>query len=183
MATETEIAQILVVLAASYPRFELKKETVAAYVEFLHDLPADELRMAARDCAVSKDFFPSVHELRQAVAEMHREKMGVPSAFDAWQEVCGHPKDGLSRRVLENAGGWVIEESVMSWSHPLVERVAVQMGWPRFPTSEEIGVDRAHFFKAYDYAVGQALKENVRLPEVAAYIGASNSAMKLGDGL
>ncbi len=177
-----ELVQILTVLGAAYPRFGMTKETIVAYYEFLQDLPADELRMAARDCAISKDFFPSVHELRQAVADLRREKLGVPSAFEAWQEVCRRPKDGLSRRVLEGDAGWVIEESDVPWSHPLVERVALQMGWPRFPDSEETGVDRAHFYKAYDYALGQALKEHIRLPEVAAYIGNHSDLPKIGDG-
>lgn len=177
-----ELVKILSVLAAAYPRFNLTPETITAYYEFLKDLPADELAAAARECATSYDFFPSVHELRKAVSGIRCKQRGVPSSYEAWQEVCHRPKDGNLRRVVEEDGQNIIEIIPVPWSHPLVERVAYQMGWPRFPESDEIGVDRAHFLRAYEYAMNDAIGDNIRLPEVTAYIESARSGpMRLGD--
>ncbi len=170
MATREETVEILTVLAAAWPKFTLKKETITAYYMMLKDIDADALRAATLRCANSGDFFPSVHELRRAVAENMREAAHIPSAYEAWEEVTSRPKDGLTKRVVEEDGQWIIYKTTIPWSHPIVEKVAYQMGWPSFPVSDEIGVDRAHFLRAYEYALDAAMRDSVQLPEVRGYI-------------
>ncbi len=178
MATKKELLEILAFLAAAFPRFELTEATITVYINLLEDLPADELRAAAKQCATGDDFFPSVHELREAVAELWRAKQRIPNAFEAWKELLEHPKDGYQTRAIEEGGQNIIEKTAISWSHPLVERVARQMGWPAFPTSDEIGVDRAHFYRAYEYALNKAMRDSVQLPEVRAYIEAGSISIQ-----
>lgn len=178
MASKVEISKILAILAASYPRFELKNETVAAYFEMLKDLSAVDLKAASLRCANEGDWFPSVHQIRKAVAENLRQANGVPSAYEAWEEVKQFPKDGFSSIVIEEGEQFTILKRRMHWSHPLVEKVAKQMGWPDFPISNEIGVDRAHFFKAYEYALSEAMRDQVQLPEVKAYIEINQAKLK-----
>lgn len=170
MATKDEVVKILAILGAAYPNFRMAAETPAAYYEFLNDLPGEELLLAARVCANSGTFFPSVHELRRAVGELRTGRAGVPSPYEAWQEVTQRPKDGKGKRLLSENGGWVIETWDIPWSHPLVERVAYQMGWPDFPISDEIGVDRAHFLRAYEQVVERAGRDGLQPPEVVAYL-------------
>lgn len=179
MATKSEITQILAILGATYPRFTLTTEVIAAYVMFLKDIPADALKAAALRCAASLDFFPSVHELRQAVADNWRKAQRIPSALEAWQEV-NNARPEVSW-VEEVDGKFYINKKTYEWSHPMVERVAKLLGWPKDFPGDVPGVDRAHFFKAYDATVGDALEETMRLPEVAAFIE-NNSVAKLEPG-
>jgi len=178
MASKKDVAAILALLSAAYPRFTLTENTVATYYLFLKDLGSNDLQIAAKRCASTQEFFPTVYELRQAVAETMREIQRLPGTYEAWDEVVHFPKDGFFSRVVEeklegNKTQLVIEKCPVIWSHPLVEKVAHQMGWPAFPDLENLGVDRAHFFRAYEYALDAALRDCVQLPEVKDYVDRS----------
>jgi len=165
MATDKDIKEILLILAASYPRFTATDETCKAYTLFLKDIPKEELRAAAAWCATNKDFFPSVHELRQAVATLHRKASNLPAAAEAWEAVLHAHKP---YELWANGGREWVE---YQWPHPLVERVAKALGWPaNFPGDDTLMADRAHFFKAWAEMVDDALVDEVTLPEVRAFI-------------
>ena len=188
MASEHEITQILVMLAAAYPRYNLTKETVMVYVRLLSDLPAADLQAAALQCAVSRDFFPSVHELRAAVNEINEHAAGIPSAYEAWEETSKALPPYSAAVELED-GTCAIEPVVHTWSHPVVEATARLLGWPSSFPGDVPGVDRAHFFKAYEDALSRARAGKLQLPEVAAYTEQLRSGatevtdlLKLGTG-
>lgn len=177
MATDKDVLEVLTMLAAVYPRYELTKETVGAYAILLQDLDADDLRAAAKDLATKSKWYPSVHEIRAAVAGFAAQAAGVPTAYEAWQEVI-NTGPSVKREAKESTDGWAIERTVYQWSHPIVEMVAVQMGWPKFPTSEDsIMADRAHFLKAYQQAVDDAMQEQMTLPEVRDYVEAKRQQL------
>ena len=178
MATERDILEIITVIAASKPQFSLTKETIKAYTMMLKDLDADELKAAAMAANASTPFFPSVYEIRKAAAEHRRQASGIPSVLEAWNEVTSRPKDGYTKRVIEGEDGYTIEKTPVPWSHPFVERVAYLMGWPEFPSSSEIGVDRAHFTKAYNAELERAMSDSVQLPQVRAYIESKTVQLK-----
>lgn len=172
MASKQEVAAVLAILSAAYPRFTLTEQTVQTYYALLKDIEVDRLHVAAKRCASTQEFFPTVYELRRAVAEILREAQHLPSAFAAWEETINFPKDGFTSQVIEeekDGAKFVIEKRRQAWSHPLVELVAKQLGWPQFP-GENISTDRAHYFRAYEYALDAALRECVQLPEVRTYI-------------
>ena len=170
MATSDEITKVLAILAASYPRFQLTKETIAAYVQLLSDLPAPALKAAAMQCATSGTFFPSVHEIRQAVADLQRNARGIPSAFEAWYDVSNGPKAETLKGLEEEDGKFYITTHIREWSHPFVERVAKLLGWPEsFPGDNPVA-DRAHFFKAYDSLLAEEMSNAVRHPSIQGYI-------------
>lgn len=181
MATLSEISKVLTMLAAAYPRFTLTDDTSEVYARLLEDIPIDKLKAAALECATKIDFFPSVHELRNAVNNHARIAQGIPSAYEAWQEVStARPEYG---ELTEEDGQFIIEHHRHQWSHPLVERVARLLGWPDSFPGDNPSADRAHFFKAYDYTLADACDHNMRLPEVTAYIESARSGpMRLGAG-
>lgn len=65
MATESEIGSTLAFLAATYPRYQLTKDTVRAYAMGLDDIPAAALEVGARELAKSSKWFPTLSELRE----------------------------------------------------------------------------------------------------------------------
>lgn len=170
MASATEVSKIMAILSAAYPRFNSNASTIAAYHEMLKDIPAETLKVAALYCANNSEFFPSVYEIRSAVAEINRQAQNIPNMYQAWDEILRMPRQMEGSRIVEEDGKYIIEKYQVSFSHPLVEHVAKMMGWPKFPSSDEISVDRAHFFKAYDHMMRDAMKESIKLPEVKAYI-------------
>lgn len=173
MATKQDVLEVMTILAAAYPRFKLVKESITAYAMLLEDLDAEELRAAAKDRATKGVFFPSVHELRQAVVDMRRIANQVPTAYEAWQEVITTGPE-FRRDVVEVDGKLTIKSSKYVFTHPLVEQVARLMGWPgMFPTGEDsLMADRSHFLKAYDQALRQAMEQEITLPEVRDFIEA-----------
>lgn len=186
MADKKEIAEIIAVLSAAYPRFVLTEQTVTTYYMFLRDLEAEVLKIAAQRCATTQEFFPTVYELRRAVAETLREIQHLPSTYEAWEEVISFPKDGFLRKVINDNGSFIIEKCRVMWSHPMIEKVAHQMGWPDFPDEERLSTDRAHFFRAYEYALDAAMLDCVQLPEIRSYIErheSSPDALKIQAGI
>ena len=156
MALPNEVFQILAMLAATYPRFNLTKETSLVYSQMLRDIPADMLKAAALQCARTRDFFPSVNELLQAVYDLNSKIQGIPSPAEAWKEVA------------------LAKSDYRDWSHPLVKKVAYDLGWNNylFPT-DNISTDRAHFFKAYDRAIQDYFSDSYALPEIRDFIESS----------
>ena len=166
---DNEIVKILGVLAAAYPRFNLTEQTITAYTTFLRDMDAASLQAAAAQCATTRDFFPSVHELRQAVAELERKAAGLPTAYEAYEDACDAHKPYTLCGYDENHvyGERLIE---YKWLHSLVERVARQLGWPGDFPGDTPGVDRAHFVKAWEMAVTEKQQDSLMLPAVRDYI-------------
>ena len=193
MATNIEVAQVVAMLGSAYPNFSASKETVSVYYELLKDLPADLLKVAALQCCAEagRKFAPSVGELRGAAADITHKTQGIPSALEAWNDVCRAPKEGHYRHIDWDGSAPTIVITPFNWSHPIVERVAKLLGWPRFPDDDNVSIDRAHFFKQYEQEVLSATSAAVELPEVTRYIEAKQAAMlesgqevkKLADGM
>ncbi len=172
-------------LNAAYPRFSLTEETITVYIRLLGDLTAEDLQMAAVQAASDNTFFPSVHELRKAVVDLKRKSGNIPSSYEAWIEVSSNTKESWSEVVDLGEGNWGIEKKTYRFSHPLVEKVAREVGWPdRFPGGvNERMADRSHFIKAYDAAVGAVVDYEMMLPEVREYISTQRfGELEAGDG-
>lgn len=160
MASRETIRRCLVILVAAYPRTVLPEQTAGVYSELLADVDDDLLATAVQHHAATSKWFPSVAELRSAVADLADRAEGVPTAEDAWQEIC--EKMVLYPPVpLET--GWRVPE----FSHPLVlEAVNVLGGWVRLGESEHGIADRAHFFKIYPQLAARRRAEVSMLPSV-----------------
>lgn len=182
MATNDEITKILAILAATYPRFKLTSETVAAYVQFLGDIPAETLKVSAMKCATTCNFFPSVYELRQAVSDLIRASNKIPNTFEAWHIVNSPPfEEEVSYAYHDPDGNFYTDRIKKQWGHPLVEKAARLLGWPKEFPGTNPSTDRAHFIKAYDALLAEELSQSVELPEITSFIeGQRNKQLEAG---
>jgi hypothetical protein len=175
MATDKTIADILEELSDAYPSFELTENRVKVWKKYLAQYD-DALLTRAVEHYIStsaKAFPPSIPEIRDAATQLRVQIAGIPLALEAWDDVL-HAK--RPRRVVlddidpESGFPWVGTVEYQ-WIHPLVEKVAIMLGWPdKFPVSNEVGVDRAHFIKAYEGAIESASKLDRQIPQVREFV-------------
>lgn len=171
MASDETIGAILMEIADLFPTFEFTEGRVQAYARYLNDYD-DDLLWAALKQFVSTSgsaFGPSAPQLRACATEVRVQVLGLPSSIEAWDETVKAPKPHPAG-WQSYSGGELVVEVPYQWSNPLIERIARLMGWPNFPTSDEIGVDRAHFMRAYEAAVDKGVKINRQVPELKSYI-------------
>lgn len=176
MASEGQIAEILTLLAAAYPRYEMSRETVRLYIRFLRDLPADLLQAAALEMPARSNFFPSVYELRQAATDLRREIEGIPAAAEAWGDLL-EARDGKRSKIDEDEDGFHIRNFEYKWLHPFIPKVAKSLGWPKTFPGDNPSISYSQFVKAYEQAVADYLKAGLRLPEVTKYVNSQKRAL------
>lgn len=159
MANEKDIAGIVALIGAAYPNFNPTEHTVEVYFETLRDIPADLLKTAALKSIAEpgRKFAPSVGELRGAVGEIQRAVSGVPSSYQAWQEVM---------QAMLEVGSYRTPE----FSHPLIAETVRVMGWKNLCLSENAVADRARFIQAYEQLAERADNDAMMLPQVRGYI-------------
>lgn len=181
MAEPKDIAKLTVMLSAAYPNWTPNEFTNEIYFQDLKDIPTELLFTAAQYCrtSITRDqrFAPSAGEIRAAASVLHSKAHGVPTALEAWNEVCRAEKPYPPDYVVYR-GGERVEAPVHAWSHPLVRKVAIDFGWPDFPTFENESTERAHFFRQYEAAQQNILNEEFLVPEVKHWIEAENPVMK-----
>ena len=177
MATLRDIAKLIAKLSAGYPNFAPNEFTIEVYFEDLQDLDADLLMTAAQHCRTStvrdQRFAPSAGEIRQAAGEIKRQIQHIPSGVEAWGELLHAPVDEQVSRVTEEKDELdriIIEVTPYQWSHPLVRKVAVMLGFPRFPDWENESYERSTFLKAYEIELQNYLKQDNQPEQVKAYI-------------
>jgi hypothetical protein len=166
MADAKDILQVLVVITAAFPNFHPKDETPEVYLQLLADIPADELKIAVVQCCTEsgRAFAPSIGEIRGAVAELRRVTAGVPTKYEAWQEVTAS-----------------FEHPERPWSHPLVKEAVDQIGWWDMGHSENQAAERARFLDAYDRLLKREERRQTMLPAVREYI-AEHTPLMLDTG-
>lgn len=172
MAHNREITPILATLARAYPRFELTPETIAVYCRLLADLDAGLLEAAAIDHAAKSQWFPSVYELRRAVVEIQKRGHRVPASEEAWYELLNAPAGGLRHEITEerdDEGRMIVLIHKHQFSHPLVEHVARNLGWPARFWTDSLVSDRSKFIAAYQSELERQTGEALSLPEVREY--------------
>lgn len=169
-----DIDQIVEMLEIAFPNFKPrdKDQTKELYWQTLNDIPSDELKAAVLHCLTEagRAFAPSVGEIRGAVNEIKRLVKHVPSALEAWGELLHAPKTEEYKDIVEENGQTFIQVTPYKWSHPLVRKVAVMMGFPKFPDWESESYERTAFFKAYEIELQSYLKQDDLLPIVTNYI-------------
>jgi len=179
MASPKIIGQVLAEISCLYPLlFQPTPEITAIWSLYLRDMD-DELMINALRHHVAtanekeRQYPPSVPALRKAASDLKRMAAGVPTAFEAWENLLAVGPGGDRVKItVENDvdGRPIIEHFQLKFSHPLVEKVARQLGWPKFPSHEDIEIDRAHFFRAFESALAKLTDQDRELPQVLAYI-------------
>lgn len=151
--TKGEVAQLLAVLAASYPRFEVDDLKVRVWHEMLGDLDYAVASMAVKKLIMQNTFPPAIAEVRKAAMEIMRPEQVTGS--EAWGEVT---------RAIRNYGYYREAEALASMS-PTTARVVRHMGWQDICMSEDpTGVLRGQFLKMYDQVFAREQEQQL-LPE------------------
>jgi hypothetical protein len=166
MATQIEVAQVVGIISAAYPNFAPSQQTVEVYYQSLHDLNYDELKAATMQSITEagRKFAPSVGELRGAVVSIRKQITGVPSSYQAWQEVL--------KQINDNGGDF----GKPVWSNPIVKQAVDALGWRNLRMSEDGTADRARFIMAYDQLLQRAENDDIALPAVKGYIEVQSRA-------
>lgn len=151
--TKGEIAKLLAVLAASYPRFEVDDLKVQVWHEMLGDLDYSVASLAVKKAVLLNTFPPAISEVREAAAEiMNPERITGP---EAWGEVT---------RAIRKYGYYRQQEALASLS-PITARVVRYMGWREICVSEEpLGVIRGQFLKMYEQVATREKEEQLLPP-------------------
>ena len=174
MASKADVGKLVSMLSAAYPNWNPTEYTVEIYYQDLQDIPSDVLDLACRHCRTSvnrnQSFAPSAGEIRQAAADIKRQAQKVPSGIEAWGELLHVPATEQYKRVMDDN---VIETTPYQWSHPLVRKVAVMLGFPKFPDWEQESFERVAFLKAYETELQSYLKQDNQLPQVTGFIEAA----------
>lgn len=177
MASAKDVARVVAELSAAYPSWQANEFTNEIYFQDLKDIPADLLFVATRHCrtSTSRDqrFAPSAGEIRAAVGDIKRQAQGVPSAIEAWGELLHVPTDEYTSHVTDEKdeqGRVIIEKHPYKWSHPLVRKVAVMLGFPKFPDWDSESFERNAFLKAYETELQTYLKQDGQPQDVKHYI-------------
>lgn len=169
-----DVMRVLGVLAAAFPANKVGKETLEVYKLTLADIPADVLEQATLHVITRSRFFPTVSEIRDAANAIMVGLHNVPSAFEAWGEVCN---------VIARCGQYYryqISGELPEYSHPLIERAVEIMGYRNLCESENSMADRAHFFRVYEGLLERAEEELRMLPSVRQF---SDQYQLMGDRL
>lgn len=153
------IVEILGVLSASFPNFDLKEQTIQIYCIKLADLDPDLLSTAADMHISSQKFFPTIAELRGAVASLIERGLNTASAIEAWGIVVEKMKT-VGNTV--DFGGYHPDCFA---DKPLIDKVVKSMGWNELCRTENAIADRARFLQAYEVELSRAREDMKFLPE------------------
>lgn len=136
--TKGEVAKLLTVLAAVYPKFEVDDLKVHVWHEMLGDLDYAVVSMAVKKLIMQNTFPPAIAEVRKAAAELTNPENLTSS--EAWGEVTS---------AIRNYGYYREGEALASMS-PTTAQVVRYMGWREICMSEDIGVIRGQFLRMYE---------------------------------
>lgn len=156
--TKGEVAKLLVVLAASYPKFEVDDLKVQVWYEMLGDLDYDVANIAIKKIIMLNTFPPAIAEVRKAAIEIS-SPMGLTAA-EAWGEVI---------RAIRDYGYYREKEAMASMS-PITAQVVRYLGWREICLSEEPEILRAHFLKMYDQVAAREQKKQLLSPTMQTEI-------------
>ena len=125
-----ETAKVCALLAAAFPAWTVKEDTISVWHMSLKDLSGEIVLRAAELWVLTEEKFPTIAGIRRLSAEV----AGVlaPSGTDAWAEVMA-----------------CISEMGRRPEHPAVAKAAQLIGWWELRHSENITATRSQFLKAY----------------------------------
>lgn len=185
MASRKGIIGGINALIVAFPNYnpELEK-TAALWEKLLPDLDDEALEAGILSCLTEKRAFaPSVGEIRAAAVELHVRAAGIPDWPIAYEEVCKMPGSMEYMHVTDEYdedNRVIIDVHKLTFTHPVVEAVARQLGWPKsFPTDNP-GVDRGQFRQAYEAEVSRVASNTARLPALQKYIDSKQAALQGG---
>lgn len=130
----------LMILTTHFPSLLLTDARVAIWREMLGDLTeAQFIRGVRAFCLSHREIYPGTNVIANirhyALTDPKR-----PTASEAWE---------LVLREIHHAGSY----EKPKFDDPLIAKAVACIGWSEICRSEQIGVERAHFLRAYDELV------------------------------
>lgn len=143
--TRAEAAEIVVTLAAAYPKAEVTAQTSQVYERMLADLDYGIAMMAVARLVANSRFLPTVAEIREAWADIRWGPRRTGA--EAWQDV-----ERAQRRV-----GYLRQPR---FEDPIVSSI-VSADWPAWCKPDNPAADRARFIELYEIRSSRARAEIV----------------------
>lgn len=143
--TFDEAGELLALLKALYPRQTVDLKTATAYAKFLEDLDYAAVERAICRIVATKDFFPTVAEIRREVAVAATAHLAEPEL--AWRDV---------ERAISKVGapGYPAFEG-----NAAMNAAIDAVGWRNICLDENVASSRARFVDAYRSARDSAVRE------------------------
>lgn len=135
--TKQEFANGMAFLATVYGQ-DMTSERMTAWFSLFEMNTLEEFAAAARKCALTSKFFPSVAELKAAIAE---SAVGMISADEAWNKIL---------EAIRRFGWWKSEEAMKSLPPAVARSVNNMGGFKRLCESEDLEWTRKDFMKIYE---------------------------------
>lgn len=135
--TKQEFANGMAYLATIYGQ-DMNSERMSAWYSLFETDSYEEFVNAAKKCALTSKFFPSIAELKEAIAE---DAVGMLSADQAWDKVL---------YAVRRYGWCNADEAMKSLPEPVQLTVNHLGGFARICASEKLEWTRKDFIKAYD---------------------------------
>lgn len=136
-----EIAQLLTVIAAAYPKFPQINDTmVNIWAEMFKDIDYKVANIAVKKIILENTFPPSIAELRQAIVDITTPKEEKLDAGQAWGQVT---------KAIKNYGLYRPDEAFASMS-PMTQKTVENIGWQNICMSENLDVLRGQFRMMYE---------------------------------
>jgi hypothetical protein len=175
MATLEQIHSTIKLLRAAFPRWTPETDTAKSWAILLEDVNGEELQAAALHWITTNNspWPPSISEIRATVSQLRRMAAGVPDAFKAWGELLDMPAEMERSEVTgerNEQGAMIINVMHLKFSHPLIEQVARDMGWPKSFPGDNPSTDRAHFIRAYNERLENMRVQDTMLPKVREFV-------------
>jgi hypothetical protein len=140
----TEAAQLVGVLAAGYPQWQVTKETVAIWADLFSDLDYAATRTVVREWLLTEDRPPSPAAIRRGLASS--AGLTAPTRATAWAEV----RSGIS---TSKDGG------KPAFTHPAISKAVDTIGWWEIRHSTNLDTLRSQFWKVYEEYAMESDKE------------------------
>lgn len=135
--TREEFANGMAFMATIYSK-DMTAEQVGVWYSFFENDSFEEFQKAVRKLAVSSKYFPSIAELKEAIAE---DAVGMLSADQAWDRVL---------YAIRKFGWCQAEEAMKSLPESVQLTVNHMGGFKRMCESEDLEWRRKDFMKAYE---------------------------------
>lgn len=162
----SEVAQLVAVIAAAYPSFEVDKARIAVWVQMIGDLDYELAETAVRRHIALSRFPPTIAEIREQALVASRGP--EPSGAESWMEFI----NGIRKYSLYSG-----KEALESFC-PTTRRVAEAIGWRDAYMSENVDVLRGQYLRMFEQLRQrdnlEAIAGGLRLPS------ASRSALTTG---
>lgn len=150
---KAEVSKLLVIFAATYPRFDVNDVKLQLWFEMLQDIPYELALVAVKKLICERNFPPTISDIRATVGNLLNPHSDEEDTGTAWGEVM---------KSVRNYGIYRPEEAISSMSRKTA-RIVRQLGWQEICLCENLGVIRGQFIKLYD-ALEEREKKNRMLP-------------------